>query len=101
MRYLTPCASNALNSSLKCEFGVTSALHSIGLDHHLPGGGKNRSGTLPLPELHIEPAAALTHFADPLHDHRLERVPHIAHIVHDPTPGNPKTSLIPLYPLLS
>src|SRR5215469_8453994 len=73
MRYLTPCAANALNRSLKCEFGVTPTLHPVRLNYHLPGRGEDGGSPLALPKLHVEAAVALAHFAETFHEERVGR----------------------------
>src|SRR5262249_6350307 len=66
-RYLAPQRLNALNRSLKLEFGLTPVLPPIGVQDHLPCGGENRRRALALPEFNIERAAAFADFAQTFH----------------------------------
>src|SRR5260370_2491373 len=78
-RYLAPKPFNALNRSLKCEFGLTLLLPSLSFHYHLPRSGEDRGGTLSLPELDVEFAIALANLAESLHDPRRGIVLALAH----------------------
>ena len=67
-RYLAPQRFKTLNSSLKCEFGVTLLLPLISFDHHLPRGGEDRCGPLALPELDIKRPVTFADLAKALHN---------------------------------
>ena len=67
LRPLAPELFKALNSSLKCEFGVTLFLPSMGFHHHVPSRCKDRSRSLALPELNVERPVALAQLAHSLH----------------------------------
>src|SRR5258708_4594397 len=51
----------------------------MGFDHHFPGGGKNRIGSLTLPELHVKRPAALADSSNALHYQRRGRIAALAH----------------------
>src|SRR5271157_3869437 len=69
-RYLAPQPFNALNRSLKFEFGLTLLFPSVSFHHHLPRGGEYCRGALPLPELDVEFTIALAHLPESLHNPR-------------------------------
>src|SRR5207253_10372589 len=89
--YLAPTLFKALNSSLKCEFGITLFLPSVGFHHHLPSRSKDSSCSLALPELDVERPVALAQLAHSLHDQRRALTTVRIHTNHDPTLPVPPT----------